>query len=203
LIDFLYNRKSIKKRKIGYTNFRRIDMNIDKYKIYLLISQNKKVSEIAKMLGVSQPTISFHLKTLEESMGIKLFYSDNKSLTLTDTGRHLLPYAKEIVELEENMIKRVVQYRDFNYGEIHIGSTLSPGMHVLPNVAKNFSSVYKNIHLSIEINAAHKIIQDTLTKKYDLGLVATRSEIPDTLVSEIISEDRLVPVFHKSLLSDF
>lgn len=178
-------------------------MNIEKYKIFLLVSQNKKISEIAKLMGISQPTVSFHIKSLEDSLGVQLFHADKKVLTLTDTGRHLLPYAKEIVELEDNMIERAYQYRNFNYGEIYIGSTLSPGVSLLPYVIKNYSSVYNKIHITMEISATNTIIQNTLSKKYDIGLVATNSDIPSSLVSETLIEDQLILVFHPDLLSVF
>lgn len=178
-------------------------MNIDKYKIFLLVSENKKITEIANLLGISQPTVSFHIRSLEESMGVQLFLSDKKTLSLTDTGRHLLPYAKEIVELEENMLKRALEYKNYYYGEIYIGSTLSPGISLLPAVIHRFAKVYQNIHITIESKPANEIIQNTLSKKYDLGLVATKSEIPSDLTSEILKEEQLELVFHPDLLPAF
>lgn len=44
-------------------------MNVDKYRILVLLSQGDKLSEIARKLGMSQPTVSFHLKSLEEGLG--------------------------------------------------------------------------------------------------------------------------------------
>ena len=45
-------------------------MNVDKYRILVLLSQGDKLSEIARKLGMSQPTVSFHLKSLEEGLGV-------------------------------------------------------------------------------------------------------------------------------------
>lgn len=178
-------------------------MNIEKYKIFLYVSENKKLSEIAKILGISQPTVSFHIKSLEESMGVQLFFSESKHLMLTDAGMHLVPFAKEIVELEANMIIRAAHYKDFNFSEIYIGSTMSPGISILPTVIKNFTLLYEKVHITIEIDQANHIIENTLSKKYDLGLVATISEIDDSIVAETLHEEQLVLVIHPNLLELF
>lgn len=167
-------------------------MNVEKYKIFLLLAENKKVSEIAKLLKMSQPTVSYHIKSLEKALDLQLFHVNKKAIALTDNGRRLLPYAMEMVELETNMLEKAAQYREFNYEEIYIGSTLAPGMKLLPSVIKSFNLLYPQIHFSIEIDAANEIIQNIVTKKYDIGLVANHNEIPDSLTSEILLEDPLI-----------
>lgn len=53
----------------------------------------------AGVLFLSQPTISARIKSLEESLNVKLFIRSGRSLHLSKEGEHFLPYAREIVSL--------------------------------------------------------------------------------------------------------
>ena len=68
-------------------------MNVDKYRILVLLSQGDKLSEIARKLGMSQPTVSFHLKSLEEGLGVPLYVMEDHRVVLTDAGLNLASYA--------------------------------------------------------------------------------------------------------------
>lgn len=74
-------------------------MNIDHIESFIYVVEYKSVHKAANVLFLSQPTISARIKSLEESLNVKLFIRSGRSLSLSKEGKHFLPYAREIVSL--------------------------------------------------------------------------------------------------------
>ena len=178
-------------------------MNSDKYKILLLVDENKKLSEIAQMLNISQPTVTFHLKSLEESLGIKIFHHKNKFISLTEAGKNLIPYASEIVQLETILIEKADQYKNFQQGSLTIGATLSPSISYLPHIMTEFTKDHPKLHITLETASTKHIIKNITARKYDLGFIASDTELPHYLKVKKLKKDPLVLVFPHSLSSIF
>ncbi|HET9594976.1 MAG TPA: transcriptional activator NhaR [Anaeromyxobacteraceae bacterium] len=60
------------------------------------VARNGSIARAAEELRLSQPTISNQIKTLEGSLGVKLFERQGRRLVLTDVGRTVQRYADEI-----------------------------------------------------------------------------------------------------------
>ena len=71
-------------------------MNLLKLQILVLLQKHKKVTAVAAELGLSQPTITFHMKSLEEEMGVALFQNRAGKTVLTEAGNALHNYAVKI-----------------------------------------------------------------------------------------------------------
>lgn len=169
-------------------------MNIEKYQILKMIGQKSKLSEIAAKLTISQPTVSFHLKSLEKEFNLKLFDLNNKQVTLTKEGQLLLPYVNEILALHEALCKKVSNLQS-DCLDVRIGSTLSPGVTLLPSFLPDYLLSHPNHHITIEVASAKIITERILDYQYDFGLISANEEIPDSLNSNLLFEDPLVFVF--------
>lgn len=169
-------------------------MNIEKYKIMYMISQNKKLSEIAVELNISQPTVSFHLKSLEKELGLKLFDTYNKTICLTSTAKQLLPYVTEILSLDSALHEKANHFQKSSI-DIKIGSTLSPCLTILPELISDYTLDHPNNHIRIEVASAKIIMEHILNYRYDLGLLSTNDSIPDQLASHKLFIDQLIFVF--------
>lgn len=178
-------------------------MSILKYKIILLIHQNKRLLEISEELGISQPTVTFHIKSLEENLGIKLVHNKNKYLSLTEAAKSLLPYIIQIIELENTLQQKAQQYKHFELGSIVVGSTLAPSISILPELIANFTKSYKHLHISLETASTSSIIENVASRKYDIGIVSSNIPLPSYLISKHFSMDQLVLVYPSKLKSEF
>jgi len=66
-------------------------IDIQKVESFLCAAENASISEAAKHLHLSQPTVSHQIKMLEQELGEMLFIRSNAGLKLTDAGRLMLP----------------------------------------------------------------------------------------------------------------
>ena len=62
-----------------------------KLETFIHAAESLSFSEAAKRLNLTQPTVSYHVKTLEKELGVTLFERSGSRLQLTEAGRSLLP----------------------------------------------------------------------------------------------------------------
>lgn len=82
-------------------------MSILRMRIIVLIDQLKKVTAVAEALNIKQPSVSFHMKKLEEEWEAKLFEWKTGKVVLTEAGRLLLYYARQIVASSDEAGRRM------------------------------------------------------------------------------------------------
>ncbi|MBD2846494.1 LysR family transcriptional regulator [Paenibacillus sp. IB182496] len=98
-------------------------MRLLKLRILVLIDRLHQVTAVAQALQMKQPTISVHMKKMEQEWGVKLFAARPGRIVLTEAGRALLPYAASIVALYEEAEEKVVALRDSGRQRVAIGLT--------------------------------------------------------------------------------
>lgn len=98
-------------------------MSILRLQILVLVEALKKVTAVADELGVKQPTVSFHMKKLEEEWGVPLFEIKTGKVLLTEPGKLLYRYAAEIDRLHKEAESRIAAYRDHGKHGFVIGCT--------------------------------------------------------------------------------
>lgn len=69
-----------------------IDLNL--YKIFYTVAESKSFSKAAEKLFISQPAISYNIKSLEKNLKVKLFFRTSKGVLLTPDGEKLYYYIK-------------------------------------------------------------------------------------------------------------
>jgi len=124
----------------------------------------------AEALNLTQPAVSQHIKFLEEYYGVNLFKKQGRDITLTEEGKLLYKYCKEIEKLHreaENKLK--------NSGTIvksyNLGATMTIGAYVLPHVLGKYKEEHKNIDIILQVNNTEEITEKLLNRKIDLALV--------------------------------
>lgn len=68
---------------------------------FLMVAREENITKAARLLHITQPTLSRQLMQLEEELGVKLFHRSNHSIVLTDAGILLKRRAQELISLAE------------------------------------------------------------------------------------------------------
>lgn len=79
-------------------------MDIRSLNTFIHIAELGSFSKAAEQLGYSQPTVSVHIKQLENAVGARLFDRIGHAAQLTDGGRQLLSYAQQICQISQQML---------------------------------------------------------------------------------------------------
>lgn len=173
-------------------------MNLSKLQIIVLIAKYKKVTDVANVMGIKQPTVTFHMKSLEEEFGVQLFEMRTGKVLLTDAGTALLHYASKIQALTQETFRVMKEYRNMGKGSLTIGASYVPGTYVVPGLIHQFSTAYPGIKFQLLIKPAPVIRTMLLEHSLDVGFISTQPFDEERLHQLHICDDELVVVFAPS-----
>lgn len=96
------------------------DLGIDLLRTFITVVETRNYSKAAALLGLSQPTVSSHIKRLQQQLNAALFDKSNPGVQLTPQGTTALDYARRILSLADEL-SRQLERRDAQSAEIRIG----------------------------------------------------------------------------------
>ena len=153
-------------------------VDIPKIETFLCAAENSSLSEAAKQLHLSQPTVSHHIKSLEQELDATLFHRSNVGLQLTEAGRMLLPWARRLLHDTNDLRKMMSSLQEDILGELRIACSTTAGKYILPQMAARFSQQYPGIHVRILACGPEQTTINLLDGEAHLGVVST--EVDDT-----------------------
>lgn len=134
-------------------------------------------TKAAEHLFLSQPTISSHIRQLEEELGKRLILRTTKSLEVTPKGQEVYEYAVRILELQDRMIESCsVQPQKI----IHLGASTIPSAYILPDILPEFGRSFPDVYFAIHQSDSQGIADGLKERLFDVGLVGM--EVEDELV---------------------
>ncbi|WP_020618093.1 LysR family transcriptional regulator [Paenibacillus daejeonensis] len=170
-------------------------MQFIKLDILVLLDRHKKITAVAGALGVKQPTVTFHMKSLEEQYGVPLFEMYGGKYELTRAGKALLHYARQIRSLGLEAGRVMAEQRTPERGTFHIGASYVAGTYLLPAWIHHFHETYPQVEVRLTIRTAPVIRQLLAERRIDLGFIAAQQAEADELYCEPLCEDRMVVAF--------
>ncbi len=145
--------------------------NYEAYKIFYYVAVNKSISIAANILHISQPAVSYQIKTLEESLGITLFVRTKKGVTLTDEGKIFFSYIEKGIEAFTNGENTLTNLKNLDYGIIRIGASTTVSKHVLMPYLEKFHKLYPNIDIEITNNLTENLLTGLRNGNLDMLLL--------------------------------
>ena len=138
---------------------------------FLTVARERNITNAAKALHITQPTLSRQMALLEEEIGAKLFVRDRRPLSLTDEGPLLRRRAEEILELLEKTESEVSSREEQVEGSISIGCGELASVRLLAQLIADFSRQHPRVVFDVYTANADQIkrrMDDGLT---DIGLL--------------------------------
>lgn len=139
-------------------------MDLNLYRIFLEVAKTGSISKAASSLFVSQPSISYSIKMLEEELKCKLFNRTAKGTELTIDGEKLLFYVEGAFNMINAGCKTVKDSENMISGEIRVGVPTHIGIFLLSKYIQKFIEKYPGIKFTI-VNRATSEMVDMLEKR--------------------------------------
>lgn len=139
-------------------------MDLNLYRIFLEVAKTGSISKAASSLFVSQPSISYSIKMLEEELKCKLFNRTAKGTGLTIDGEKLLFYVEGAFNMINAGCKTVKDSENMISGEIRVGVPTHIGIFLLSKYIQKFIEKYPGIKFTI-VNRATSEMVDMLEKR--------------------------------------
>lgn len=165
----------------------------DELKTFMTVVECKNFTRAGELLHLSQPSVSAHVKNLEHRFQTTLIHRSvkQKHIIITESGERLYQYAKEILQLTEEVSLDIHNKVPAVKGHLRIGASLTIGEYILPAFLATFLEKYPDIEMEICINNTAGIAEQMKSLTLDIGLIEG-SASSNHFIQEYILEDRLV-----------
>lgn len=138
---------------------------------FLVVAREENLTKAAKLLHITQPTLSRQIMQLEEEFGVKLFRRSNHSIILTPEGLLLRRRAQEMVDLADKTAQELATPEEMIAGEISIGCGETENVTVIAKIMKAFQSVYPGVYFSLYTGIADDVKERLEKGLLDFGVV--------------------------------
>lgn len=138
---------------------------------FLTVARERSITNAAKALHITQPTLSRQMAMLEEQLGQRLFLREGRPLTLTEEGRLLQRRAEEILALVDRTEEELAHHDGQLEGTVTIGCGELASVRLLTGLIASFREKYPGVQFDLYTANADQIrrrMEDGLT---DIGLL--------------------------------
>jgi DNA-binding transcriptional LysR family regulator len=148
-------------------------MDTEKIETFLCAADNLSFSEAAKVLHLSQPSVSHQIKTLEQELGVELFKRSSSGLELTEGGRVLLPWARRLIHDSVNLREIMGSLEEDIVGELRISCSTTAGKYILPQIVARFCKHHPSIKARILTCRPERAALDLMEGEAHIGVVSS------------------------------
>ena len=159
-------------------------MNIRKLEIFYRTAKCLNMSQVAKDMYISQPSISQCISEIESEIDTKLFDRIGKKLYLTHEGQIFYEYTRRILNIYEEGIN-VIRSSKSNKGKLVIGASTTIGTYIMPYIIHKFNQKEKDIEISMIIDNKQNIEELILNNKVDIGFIEGTVNSKEIILKDI------------------
>jgi DNA-binding transcriptional LysR family regulator len=146
-------------------------MDLWQLHIFCKVVELASFSKAGQTVHLSQPTVSSHIKDLEQHFGCPLINRLARRAVPTKAGELLHTHALRILALRDETETVMAEFLGHYKGRLVIGGSTIPGGYLLPKMIGRFNNVYPNIRISLIISDSREIVQKTLAGEIEMGVV--------------------------------
>ncbi len=140
---------------------------------FAAVVRRNSFSKAAEELFLSQPTVSLHVRQLEEELGTVLLERTTKSLEITPKGREVYEYAVSILSLRDKIIRSCGRQEE---SRISIGASTMPSAYLLPDVLAEYTKEHPGTRFTVDQGDSRVILKKLKDGLYDLGIIGMDPE---------------------------
>jgi DNA-binding transcriptional LysR family regulator len=174
-------------------------MDLWQLKVFCNVVDSQSFSKAGQRIHLSQPTVSSHIRDLEDYFGCRLIDRLARAAVPTKAGELLYEYARRLLTLRDETETAIAEFQGKIKGCLHIGGSTIPGGYILPAIIGDFKKKYPDVSLVLRIGDTSQIIQEIITGNIEIGIVGAKSTDPN-IIQQRLFEDELfvtVPTSHR------
>lgn len=134
-------------------------------KTFLALARHDTFRAAADALGIAQPTVSQHLRKLEDQLGVVLIDRDRPGCVLTREAKAFLPHAESMVRLSERALAVLRENR------LRVGASSNIGIYMLPSYLRSYAQRHDPAGLDITIDRNPAIADKLENGELDLAVM--------------------------------
>ncbi|GAA5190638.1 LysR substrate-binding domain-containing protein [Rugosimonospora acidiphila] len=154
---------------------------------FLAVARSLSFTQAATSLGIRQPTVSQHVRKLEQAVGRPLFIRDTRTVALTADGEVMAGFARSILAAYEPAMGYFTG-SDLS-GRLRFGVTDDLALTSVPRILRDFRQLYPRIVLELTVSQSITLRRRVETGHLDVAFV---KDSPGEGQGRLVRRDRLV-----------
>ena len=179
-------------------------MNLSQLQYLKVLAQEEHYTRAAKMLSITQPSLSHAISQLEQELGTRLFEKKGRNVVLTRYGKMFLPYVDESLKVLNEGVQRIQEVNGSRHGIIHLAYIYTMEVSLAPKV-QNFNAYPDyDIEFHFTVGTTGEIIDGLKDDKYDIVFSSYKDGEQDIDFKKIANQKLVlaVPMDHPLSIKD-
>jgi len=164
-------------------------VDLRQLEIFVKVAELGSFSRAAEALFLTQPTVSEHIRTLEDEVGIRLLDRLGRGAAVTKGGALLLAYAQRLLALSREARQAMESFQGRMSGDLLVGASTIPGEYVLPALIGRFKDKFPDIAITLLIGDSQAVTDWVAEGRAEVGVVGARSSHRSIEFRELLPDD--------------
>lgn len=162
--------------------------------LFYKVAQHLSFSKAAEELHLSQPTVSMQIKKLESDLGVTLLDRFGKKIYLSSEGQFVFRYAEKIFDTVKELEEQIAFRKGQIIGNIHIGTSNTPSVHILPYLLGMFKQCYPEINAHLHIGNTYEILNMISTNQVDFAVIGGTYDYTKNFIVKKLYDDKMIMI---------
>lgn len=161
-------------------------MDLHKLRGFHSVVERGGFTAAARKLGLTQPTVSFQVKSLEKELGVQLLERDSRHVSLTRQGEMLFGLASRVFETEGEIDALFRDRRLLGSTRLTIATNQSIAAHILPSRLETFTGRFPKAEINIHNLRTGDILAGVRDGSVDVGIILIDPQLPDLIARKVL-----------------
>jgi DNA-binding transcriptional LysR family regulator len=154
-------------------------MELYQLRTFVTVAEERHLTRAAERLYTSQPSVSAHIKALEEEFGVQLFTRSRKGMRLTDAGSDLLKKAMTILDSSKELLSHAQKLTGEVFGKVRVGLNTDPNVLRVASFVRFMKGLHPRVRLQLTQSSSTRVLKYLRTGEFDCGFIMGKNRFPD------------------------
>lgn len=166
-------------------------MDLHQLRIFVVVAEAQHLTKGAQRLHMTPPTVSAHLKALEEELGVTLFVRTPKGMLLTARGAQLKPYAEQTLHAAQALRQQAMGLRPQLMGQVRCGLSATPSFLRVAPLVHALQRTAAGVRLEFLGSTSGAIVEALAQETLDVGYLFGAPPV-DSLTTHLLTQAEVV-----------
>ena len=152
-------------------------MDIRSLNLFLHLADTLHFGRTSRACNITRSGLTRTIQRLEQELGEQLFFRNNRSVRLTETGRLFREYASDVVGRYRTLQNRITSENRLR-GELSIYCSVTAILSILPEIINEFRNDYPDVHLKLSTGDAAMALARLENGEADVTIAALPEHLP-------------------------
>ena len=170
-------------------------MDLHRLEVFCKVVEFKSFTKASKAVFLSQPTVSEHIRWLEDALNVRLVDRLGREVLPTQAGKILYNYAQKILQLKDEAIQAIERYSGNLSGHLYIGASTIPGTYILPAILGLFKAKFPQIQTTLRIAGSRTVAESVISGDAELGIIGAHWSEPNLEWKKVFDDTLTLVVY--------